>query len=441
MPAVHSDDLLRTFLSLRGDHSISELAGMLQLSKGSAANIARRLKNPELVSRLIDGQTASSVQPKFKVTEKENTKVIWSVGTAVRTQADAVEKAEIDLSIWEVVECVINGYQTTMKIAEGSKKAGTYKESPHQEQNWQVKVKLRRRAPKFIQDGIKDLLSGFPTFQKITKPPKAKSSRNVMLEIAMYDSHFAKLCWGRQTGHDYDLRIADEIFQHGVEDLLEASAHVPVQRIVFPVGNDFFHANNWKSETAKGTPVESVDARMSKVFQYGVSAIARGIDAALKVAPVELVWIPGNHDPETSWYMTQVIKAMFAGNNHVTIDDGPTPRKYIDHGIVLLGLCHGDKVKEQKYPLLMANEASHLWHRCQIREIHLGHLHKTSEWIIMGADEHNGVRVRRLPSLTGTDSWHFEHGFVGNRRAAEAYQWCANDGYLGHCSVNVRNSV
>ncbi len=52
-------------------------------------------------------------------------------------------------------------------------------------------------------------------------------------------------------------------------------------------------------------------------------------------------------------------------------------------------------------------------------------------------DERFGTIIRILPSLSGTDSWHHEKGYVGNTRAAQAYAWGRDTGYKGHFQVNV----
>ncbi len=46
-----------------------------------------------------------------------------------------------------------------------------------------------------------------------------------------------------------------------------------------------------------------------------------------------------------------------------------------------------------------------------------------------------------LPSLSGTDKWHYENGFVNNLRTAEASLWNRGSGYTGSFSVESRSAV
>ena len=69
----------------------------------------------------------------------------------------------------------------------------------------------------------------------------------------------------------------------------------------------------------------------------------------------------------------------------------------------------------------------------------LGEVGSRGTWgmqIAVDQVEELGVRVRWLPSLTAQDRWHYEEGFVLQRRCVEAYLWNKKDGYKGHISVN-----
>ena len=82
----------------------------------------------------------------------------------------------------------------------------------------------------------------------------------------------------------------------------------------------------------------------------------------------------------------------------------------------LLGFSHGDKEKK-RISGIMQIEARQAWGRTLYHEFHLGHLH--SEQTI----EENGVIIRHLPSITGTDAWHHESGFVGAVRKCTCSLW------------------
>src|SRR5690606_18469359 len=104
--------------------------------------------------------------------------------------------------------------------------------------------------------------------------------------------------------------------------------------------------------TAKGTYVDSVDDRFPRVFQTAMESLIYAVDLCREHAEIEFVWVPGNHDPTTSWYLSQALKHRYHNDKHVKVDDGPAPRKYKRWGKNLLGLTHGNNEKHDSLPLL-----------------------------------------------------------------------------------------
>lgn len=58
--------------------------------------------------------------------------------------------------------------------------------------------------------------------------------------------------------------------------------------------------------------------------------------------------------------------------------------------------------------------------------------------LLYGAEDLNGVTIRLLRSLSATDAWHFDKGFVGTPRGAEAFLWDAEDGLAAQFHTTVR---
>lgn len=118
---------------------------------------------------------------------------------------------------------------------------------------------------------------------------------------------------------------------------------------------------------------------------------------------------------------------------------GVKSRKYVRYGTNLLGFTHGDEEKSTDLPLLMAGEMGEAWGYVTHREWHIGHFHKSKEMKFVSGDSHGPVIVRVLPSLSGTDAWHYRKGYVCGNRAAEAYLWSYKNGYTGHFSTNIQS--
>ena len=116
------------------------------------------------------------------------------------------------------------------------------------------------------------------------------------------------------------------------------------------------------------------------------------------------------------------------------MNNAPTLRKYVKYGPTLLGLTHGCDEKHDSLASVMIHERPQEFAEASHREWHLGHLHKRKETKYVAGDTHGGTIVRILPSLSATDAWHFQKGYVKGPKAAEAYLWGSASGYVGHLS-------
>lgn len=349
------------------------------------------------------------------------------------TAEEIAKKSGYDMRKWKVTEVKFNQWQVAGKKRNGQEE-GTKRwlaEDLWKEQLYQIKFKLERRAPKIVQDGVERLMENWVGPQKMPKIQHRQTlARPHMLEISLFDVHFGKLAWSEETGEDYNLKIAENIYLNAVDDLFERAKVFDIDRIVFPVGQDFFNVDNWQGQTANGTLVESTDDRFTKIFTVGCEAVKWAVMRCRNVAPVHVMWSPGNHDRSTSWYLCKAIQqyCMGAEINDVTFDLGPNQRKYELYGNTLIGFTHSCDERLVDLPLIMAKEEKLLWAQADYHQWHVGHYHKKKEMRFIAGDTFNGVSVTILPSLSATDSFHYRNGWTKPHRAAEAYLWSQDRG-------------
>lgn len=371
--------------------------------------------------------------------------VVLATGEFIKTEADAVRYAEVDTRIWRVKKWGCGAWQVGMKLKTWKEAPSgatrLIQEKPHTTNLWRVWIELERLAPKSLQEATEALIGQMerysPRYPKLPKPKKLADPH--LWEIDLFDVHIGKLAWRAETGQDYDLRIAEGVFRNALHDLIARATGFPAERILIPVGNDFFQVDNLQSATTKGTRVDS-DGRYAKIIELGTASLIRGIEALVPIAPVDVLWVPGNHDRLASYHLCRELRAWFRHTGRVNVDVGANPRKYYEYGDNLIGFTHGDREKERSLPAIMLSEAADLLHKGQCREWHLGHQHRTKAWETTSVNEEDGVTVRRLASLSATDAWHHESGYVGNRRAAEVFIWGKTPGLSGHFYVDARES-
>ena len=345
----------------------------------------------------------------------------------VLTLKDALRVAEIDTEIWEVDRYLINSWEVTM----GIKSTG---DIPKTCTNWQVKVWLKRKIKYPLETATEAIIERMekysPKYDKINFSFKGKEDK-CLLEIALYDLHFGKLAWEKEVGHDFDIENSEKIYLDATIDLLNQARPRTVEKILFPVGQDFFHINNPMGITPAGGNILDVDSRFAKVIETGEMAVIKAIEYCRQIAPVDILWIPGNHDPETSYTMCRTLRAWFRHDNNINVDVSPTLRKYYPYGVNLIGFAHGSDEPMKELPRIMADEKPILWAKSKHREFHTGHIHKKKEINFISTDSWGGTTVRTIPSLTGTDYWHYKKGYVQVDRSAQSFLWHKKNGLIG----------
>jgi len=138
--------------------------------------------------------------------------------------------------------------------------------------------------------------------------------------------------------------------------LIRRASGFQYNKILFPIGSDFFNSDTIYNTTTKGTPQDE-DLRWQKTFNVGVRLLIDAINLLKQTGvQVDVVVIPGNHDFERSFYMGAYLEAWFNNDTLVKVNNGASPRKYYKFGKVLLGLTHGSEEKESSLPLLMASD-------------------------------------------------------------------------------------
>ena len=409
-------------------------------------NRAVRLSEDEITwlaeRRALQADGGASPSPaeesgeKLTVEDLGDKSVATSHSRTIRDLDSLLNAAQVDRDLWEVERWVANKWDNVAKVktAGGRQLVAT--------ELWQVKAWLRRRVPKGLAEAAEGLMERMrrhaPKYPRVDRPRKIADPH--CLVLGLYDHHFGKLAWAAETGDNYDLKIAERLYRQAGEELVRKAAGFPVERFVLPVGQDFFHIDGPSNTTTAGTP-QDVDGRWAKIFTTGQQAVVGLIDYLLPRAPVDVLWVPGNHDWLTSYHLVKCLEAWYRNCPSVTVDAAPMPRKCVEYGVNLLGFTHGNEERHQSLPGIMAGCWPEAWARTTCREWLLGHWHKQKQTHYAAADTLDGVTVRVLPSLAGTDSWHFRRGFVGNRRAAQALVYSRHDGYAGTFSANVRREA
>jgi hypothetical protein len=310
---------------------------------------------------------------------------------------------------WELISCKSrrNYWDTTTKD-----KAGVANKSTNHAYMVTLTVKPIQFA--ITVDTIREALEDLPSF----KMPEYKyKPGGMMLELPILDFHLGKLAWKDETGQDYDLKIAEQLYRDTVLDILtRVKAYgMAIERIIYPIGQDYFHVDTIGNTTTAGTPLDT-DTRWEKMYKKGIELLIWTIEQLRAIAPVECMYVAGNHDKMLSYCATITLDAYYRNLKGVRVDVSPTTRKYIQYGKCLIGYSHG-KEEGKRIETIMQVEQPEAWGKSEYREWHLGDLHHEE------ARESGGIITRRLSAITATDAWHAEKAFVGAVQKAQAFVW------------------
>ena len=283
-----------------------------------------------------------------------------------------------------------------------------------------ITVKPKTGVASFDPDEINRLFEKIQAVDKAKIPPTSYNSEaNKLLLIPISDLHVNLRATEQITGNEYDCFIAQTLVNHVIDDILENINRREIEKIVFTVGGDMLNADNQNNTTLKGTP-QDCDKHLFEAFEDTLSIVLMSLIKLLQVAPVDIVYIPGNHDETVGWFLAKVLEAQFCNDDRVSVDVSPLPRKYYKYGNTLLAFSHDADTK--KLPAIVADEAREYWSEIKFTDVFLQHLH--NEQILM--EDHN-MRIQRLPTISGVSKWSNDNGYK-SRRMNKAFLYDRDDG-------------
>lgn len=368
-----------------------EIERTLKVKETRAREIVREIINQ------YDGEYFKPVDSLIKASNNYKKEVVTSL--EINSLEKVIEHCNIDTNIWNIEKYAIE--------------QGANDKEGNAQFRW--KLNLEKKVSDFNEKIISDLKEDLKKNSKIVARKNYGKSNGFMLEIAIFDSHMGKLSFWGETNSNYDLKIAKQAYLDTLYDLLEkAKKFGTPEKILFIIGQDFINIDNNLLTTTAGTK-QDVDGRYPKIVKEGREVLTHSIDILKEIAPVEVLVSPGNHDFNTMFHIGDSVECYYHNDENVTVNNQPISRKYVKYGKSLICLSHGDKIKADQIPLIMATECSKDWATTKYKFCFLGHYHTES------MKEIRGVKIHYLSSISAPDLYHFDNGYVGNIRQAQAF--------------------
>lgn len=250
-----------------------------------------------------------------------------------------------------------------------------------------------------------------------------------VLEVMLPDLHIGMLSWNKETGEDYDLKIVRERYFAAINDVVERCKGRKFKKILFVTLGDLLHVDNDKQTTTNGT-FQQVEGRLAKMFECAEDMLIDGVTILGKIAPVELIYICGNHDRNTGYMLHRSVKNAFRNDKNVIVDTEPNPQKCRLVGRSLIGWVHGDMPRKNIADWLPKNHRE-LFALAKFIEIHSGHIHTYT------AIEDGAIIVKTIPTLCASSYWEHQQGYSGGWKALMCNIWNPRTGLRDTWITNI----
>jgi hypothetical protein len=320
-------------------------------------------------------------------------KMVEAPNSSIKTLQDLIEVCEIDTDIWECVKFIGNSYG----------------------ENFQAKGEFRRKVTSNIETIIKNLKEDMKQYSPKVNDFKYKPLKEgKLLVIGIMDAHLGRLSSTSEVGHNYDIKIAREIYFNTLNDLVhKATKQGNIERILYVVGNDFLTVDGETLKTTAGTE-QDTDGRFPKIFREGRKLLVETIEILTGIAPVDVVTVFGNHERSSMFHLGDALQCWFRNDKNVNVENSEKLRKYYTYKDVIIGTTHGDTIKHDKLVTMGLVDVGEKWGKAKRRFWLLGHTHH------LKCVNLQGVELWTFPSICGSDRYHQANGYVGSTRSGLA---------------------
>ena len=252
----------------------------------------------------------------------------------------------------------------------------------------------------------KDIAKDIDPISHIQKP--AQGIKDLMFCYPIGDLHLGMLSWDKETGHDWDLKIGERVFDQAIDYLTKHSPDADTGLVALL--GDFMHYDSFEAITPTSGNILDSDSRYPKMVRVAIRSARNAIEkAARRHQNVRVIIEIGNHDLSSSVFLCEALHVLYENNPRIVVDTAPSHFHYVEHGKVLIGTHHGHGPKPEKLPGIMAADRPEAWGRTKFRYWLTGHVHNQRLW------DFPGVSVESFRVIAPQDAWAYNKGYRSQR--------------------------
>jgi len=241
-------------------------------------------------------------------------------------------------------------------------------------------------------------------------PPPKTAADDLCAEIPIGDHHYGMYAWWRESGDDYDIKVAESLLYGAIDHFMALGA--PAATCLIESLGDFLHYDGMTPETVRSKHRLDSDTRFQKMLEVAMTTFRHIINTALKrYRAVHVIVAGGNHDPASSAMIRTALGHIYEREPRVTIDQSPGDFFYFEFGKCLIGVNHGHQVKMEDLPLIMAEDQPERWGRTLYRHWRTGHIHHARQQIVLAGRDHKRTTVESFRVLPPNEAYATQAGF------------------------------
>ncbi len=368
---------------------------MLFRPKIAIKNDTERLAWIELIRQIKKAGVVNYSNDKSPTIIESDESLVYELkSTTINTKEKLIKECNIDTSIWDV----------------SSFRVSTWQQKENGEQLFSVRCVFKEKKGVLKDDILKSIEKGII---KRIKPKNVNfkgSDNNNTAIINIFDAHIDKVTLQTETGEHTTIQDNVNKFYSMFKYLLKLAAKP--ERIIFPIGNDFFNVNDSRNTTKKGTP-QDTNVNFIDAFEIGLNLLIDCIDKAAEVSKVYIPIVAGNHAEDLEYILGVTLENIYKNVDNVHINYSRQYRKYYQFGKNLFMFAHGDKIKNKikDIPQIMATEEPNLWANSKFRYAIFGDIHHEQ------THDLRGVKAMFLRSISHQDKWHHAEGYFSTKTA------------------------
>ncbi|QIN97996.1 calcineurin-like phosphoesterase superfamily domain protein [Salmonella phage pink] len=241
-------------------------------------------------------------------------------------------------------------------------------------------------------------------------PPKKRQNEKLLNLYTVSDFHLGMLAWADESGDDWDMKIAEDLFSKWFDAAFQKAPDAGVG--VINLLGDFAHFDSLDAVTPASGHVLDADTRYQKLVRYMIRMVRRVVNMALvKHKSVRLLIVQGNHAESGMIWLAEMFNTLYDNEPRVFVDTSPDVYKMVQHGKTTLFFHHGHKARFDTIETVMIAKFRKAFGESVYSYAHVGHLHHQK--IV----ESRNMIVEQHRTLAAKDAYASRGGWMSGRSA------------------------